>query len=748
MKKKKLLIKVSNFIVNLRYLFLCLFIIFITICSLNIHNVKVNYDITSYLPNSTETKKGLELMQKEFGQLNSMQLMITNISYEDALKKVDSISKLDHVKNISFDNNDNYYQNHNALIVIQLDDITDNERNNIKEDIIQLVDKEEYYLYVENGTSVVKGVNTILALVIGVIILVLLITSHSYFNLLLAAIIFSISILLNMGSNYLLGEISYITSSIAIVLQLGLSLDYLIIFLNHYHKEIDDTRSIKLAVKKTLIEAIPEILASSLTTISGLMALIFMQLRIGGDIGIVMSKGIICSMLTVILLLPCLVIFFHKIILKLRHRNFFPDVTRLSKVIIAGRKILLPLFLLIVVVSLFLIPKYDYAYNMFSVKSHSMSEEQIVLDKIDKEFGMNNRLVLIVKNDNKDYHQELLMAQKLLLDKKILSVTNIGNTKIDNNIYLGSSINYQELASLFNIELQTSNNLYQMYATEKNEEFKLNDMDNYHITVIDWIYFLYEHQNELPLSDEFKSKINVYYDKINSSITLLESEKYSRFIIEYKGSKESEDTFKLIDIMKEDVKKNYSDVTMVGESISARDLKDTFSKDNLKITFVTVLFIVIILLFTFKSIGMTCLLVLTIEGSILINFGLATLMHNKIFFISYIIVSAIQMGATIDYAIVMASRYQMLRTKLGKQNALIGALKDSLPAIITSGLILMIAGFLIGYISDSGVVASIGMFLGIGTLISMICTIFVLPSILYAFDRIIRITTFKKNKTK
>ena len=200
--------------------------------------------------------------------------------------------------------------------------------------------------------------------------------------------------------------------------------------------------------------------------------------------------------------------------------------------------------------------------------------------------------------------------------------------------------------------------------------------------------------------------------------------------------------------MKEDVKKNYSDVTMVGESISARDLKDTFSKDNLKITFVTVLFIVIILLFTFKSIGMTCLLVLTIEGSILINFGLATLMHNKIFFISYIIVSAIQMGATIDYAIVMASRYQMLRTKLGKQNALIGALKDSLPAIITSGLILMIAGFLIGYISDSGVVASIGMFLGIGTLISMICTIFVLPSILYAFDRIIRITTFKKNKTK
>ena len=748
MKKKKLLIKVSDFIVNFRYLFLCLFIGLIIICSLNNNNVKINYDITSYLPNDTETKNGLELMQKEFGKLNSMQLMITNIKYEDVLIKVDSISKLEHVKNISFNNTENYYKDSNALVVIQLDDVTDEERDNIKESIVKLVEDNEYYLYVENGTSVVKGVNTILALVIGVIILVLLIISHSYFDLLLAAIIFSISILLNMGSNFLLGEISYITASIAIVLQLGLSLDYLIIFLNHYNKEIDDTSSTKLAIKKTVSKSIPEIFASSLTTISSLIALIFMQLRIGGDIGIVMSKGIICSMLTVILLLPCLVILFNKIILKLRHRNFIPDVTRLSKVIVSGRKILLPLFLVIVVISLFLIPKYDYAYNMFSVKSHTMSEEQIALDKINKEFGSNNRLVLIVKNDSKDYNQELLIAQKLLLDKKILSVTNMGNTKIDENLYLGSKINYQEFATIFNLDVENCYGLYQMYATNKDETMLLVDMDNYRITIIDWIYFLYEKQAELPLSEEIKVKINMYYEKINSSIQLLESEKYSRFIIEYKGAKESEETFKLLDIVKEDVKKQYSDVTVIGESVSTRDLKTTFSHDNLKITFVNILFIVIILLFTFKSVGMTLLLVLTIEGSILINFGLATLMHHKIFFISYIIVSAIQMGATIDYAIVMSHRYQILRSKLNRQQALVGALKDSLPAIITSGLILMIAGFLIGYISDSGVVASIGMFLGTGTLISMICTILILPAILFAFDKIINVTHFKKNKTK
>ena len=141
---------------------------------------------------------------------------------------------------------------------------------------------------------------------------------------------------------------------------------------------------------------------------------------------------------------------------------------------------------------------------------------------------------------------------------------------------------------------------------------------------------------------------------------------------------------------------------------------------------------------------MTLLLILTIEGSILINFGITTLMGDNIFFMSYIVVSAIQMGATIDYAIVMSNRYLTLRNKMNKKEAMIGALTDSTPAIITSGLILTASGFLIGFISDSGVISSIGMALGCGTLISMICTIFILPAILHVCDKFIKITTFTK----
>ena len=151
----------------------------------------------------------------------------------------------------------------------------------------------------------------------------------------------------------------------------------------------------------------------------------------------------------------------------------------------------------------------------------------------------------------------------------------------------------------------------------------------------------------------------------------------------------------------------------------------------------------IILLITFKSFGMALLLILTIEGSILVNFGMVTLTGNKIFFMSYIVVSAIQMGATIDYAIVIASRYMQLRKKMDKEEAILGTLHDRLPAIITSGLILLSAGFLVGTITTSSVISSIGLFLGLGTLISLLATMLFLPSILYTFDTFISKTTFK-----
>ena len=741
--KKNFLVKLGDFIVNFRYLFLGLFAVLTVVCTININNVKVNYDITSYLPDDTETKVGIDLM-KEFGELNQMQVLLTDISYDDALEKADKIKNIDNVENVSFNNTKDYYKNNNALIVVELGNVSDNTKDKVLSKIDNIVDDSEYYIYVENSDDAVGGMNTILIIVVIIIVAVLLFTSKSYFNVILAFIVFGISILLNMGSNFLLGEISYITKSIAIVLQLGLSLDYLIIFLNHYMKEVKDDDNLILAVKKTVTKSVKEIFASSLTTIAGLIALVFMQLKIGGDIGIVMSKGIVCSMLTVILLLPCLLIIFNKPIMKLEHKSFVPNTKKLSQIILKSRKVLLSLFIIIVLLSIYLMGKYSYVYNVYSVKSFTKSDTQIALDKIESNFGKHNRLVILVENKDKDYNKELELFNELSKNKNILSMTSIGSQEIGSNIYLGSKLDYNTLSQILNITPELSLNLYKYYARENNELDKLININDYKITVIDLIYFLEDNKDNLPLEDDMKLTIDNYYNTINNSIALLESDNYSRFILELKTDVEGEETFELLDDIKDVTNKYYDSSTLVGESVSARDLSDTFSHDNLIITLITIVFIALILLFSFKSLGMTLLLILTIEGSILINFGIITLIGDNIFFMSYIVVSAIQMGATIDYAIVMSNRYLTLRNKMNKKEAMIGALTDSTPAIITSGLILTASGFLIGFISDSGVISSIGMALGCGTLISMICTIFILPAILHVCDKFIKITTFTK----
>lgn len=741
--KKNFLVKLGDFIVNFRYLFLGLFVVLAVICTININNVKVNYDITSYLPDDTETKVGIDLM-KEFGELNQMQVLLTDISYDDAQEKADKIKNIDNVENVSFNNTKDYYKNNNALIVVELGNVSDNTKDKVLSKIDNIVDDSEYYIYVENSDDAVGGMNTILIIVVIIIVAVLLFTSKSYFNVILAFIVFGISILLNMGSNFLLGEISYITKSIAIVLQLGLSLDYLIIFLNHYMKEVKDDDNLILAVKKTVTKSVKEIFASSLTTIAGLIALVFMQLKIGGDIGIVMSKGIVCSMLTVILLLPCLLIIFNKPIMKLEHKSFVPNTKKLSQIILKSRKVLLSLFIIIVLLSIYLMGKYSYVYNVYSVKSITKSDTQIALDKIESNFGKHNRLVILVENKDKDYNKELELFNELSKNQNILSMTSIGSQEIGSNIYLGSKLDYNTLSQILNITPELSLNLYKYYASENNELDKLININDYKITVIDLIYFLEDNKDKLPLDDDMKLMVDNYYNTINNSIAFLESDNYSRFILELKTDVEGEETFELLDDIKDVTNKYYDSSTLVGESVSARDLSDTFSHDNLIITLITIVFIALILLFSFKSLGMTLLLILTIEGSILINFGITTLMGDNIFFMSYIVVSAIQMGATIDYAILMSNRYLTLRNKMDKKEAMIGALTDSTPAIITSGLILTASGFLIGFISDSGVISSIGMALGCGTLISMICTIFILPAILHVCDKFIKITTFTK----
>lgn len=365
MKKKKenknLLIKLGDFITNYRYIFLTIFLGLFIFCFININNVKINDSIVSYLPDNTETKRGINIMEEEFGSLNTIKLMINNISLEEAEELVTKLNKVDKVETVLFDNTKSYKED-SALYTIELDEVEDEEIATVKDNIEKVVIDKDYDIYSESFEDATDGIDIALLLAVVVIIVILLITSKTYFEPVIAFIIFIISIVLNMGTNFLLQEISYITKAIAVILQLALSIDYVIIFMNQFMKEINDTDNKVLAIKKTVSKAMLEIFASSLTTISGLLALTFMQLKIGGDIGIVLSKGIICSLLTVILVMPSLLAIFTNIIIKLKkqEKNKITKLTTLSEFILKSRKVLLPVFVVLVIISTFLISNYKY----------------------------------------------------------------------------------------------------------------------------------------------------------------------------------------------------------------------------------------------------------------------------------------------------------------------------------------------------------------------------------------------------
>ena len=744
--KEKILIKLGDFITKYRYLFLIIFLVLFTIGIININNVKVNDSLTDYLPSNTETKTGLKLMEKEFGTLTSVNLMIKDVTVEEAGTYYEKIKNVNNVDIVMFNLTDSYYKDNNAMYKIELVNKSKKELNEVVENIKEETKDKEIYVYSEEFEDPTEGVTLVLILSVFVIVLILLITAKTYFEVVIAFIIFLISIVLNMGSNFIFSEISYITKAIAVVLQLALSIDYVIIFMNQYMKEIEDTSDKLLAIKKTISKSTSEIFASSLTTIAGLIALVFMQLKIGGDIGIVLSKGILCSLLTVILIMPVLLDVFKNQIVKFKKKakkGTNGILSMLTNFIIKYKGVLLPIYVILIVIAIICIPKYNYVYDINTIESINRSNNIKSLREQEEVFRKDNPLIILFENKDKDYDKELELTNKLKSLDGVKTAVSAGSYEIGNNIYLGTKINYQQAAIMFNINKEQAKALFQLHAKSNNDLVHVKKVDSYTISISNLFDFVLANKDSL----QFDVATKLRFAKLVNTFSFLESDDYSRVILELDSDTESDYTDEIVENVRKETKEYYQDALLVGNTINANDLKSTFTNDNLIITFVTILFIAIILLFTFKSFWMALLLILTIEGSILVNFAIVSLLGLNIFFMSYIVVSAIQMGATIDYAIVVANRYQQVRQKKDRIEALKVTLHDRLSAIITSGLILLTAGFLVGTITTSSVISSIGFFLGLGTLISLLATMLFLPAILYTFDKFI-VKNPKKSKNR
>lgn len=747
--------KVARFIVDKRKAFYLVFIAAFLFCAASINKVQINNDITSYLPAQTETRRGLTIMDQEFVTLGSANVMVSNVTYQTALDLSHKLENIDGVSEVTFDHTEEHYKNASALFTISFDgEETDPATVDAMNEVLSALDGYDVYASTQIGrdvsVSLQKEMTVILAIAAVVIVVVLLFTSKSYMEVPVYLIVFVAAAVLNMGTNFIFGTISFITNSIAVVLQLALAIDYAIIFCHRYMEERDNGLDPREADIAALSKAIVEISSSSLTTISGLVALMLMQLRIGFDMGIVLSKGIVCSMLCVFLLMPGLLMLFSKPIDRTRHRNLVPKINFWGKAIVRLRYVLPPIFLVVVVAGAVLSSQCDYVFDTNDTDFDNKPAWRIADEKVADTFGKKNTIAVLVPRG--DYNKEKYILERVSQLPQVTQATGLANIEVEDGRMLTDEMNPRQFSELAGVDIELSRLLYQAYGLSVEEYGAIfQDPDDYSVPLIDVFEFLLEQKDKgvVNLTGEQADQVADLQEQLDVGLEQLRGEHWSRLVFIADVPTEGEDTYALLDQIRAIAREYYGDqVILVGNSTNAFDLASSFSGDNLKISILTALFVMVILLFTFKSAGLPILLVLTIQGSIWINFSVPVLTGTNLFFLSYLVVSSIQMGATIDYAIVITNRYLELKTVMERKQAAVEALSQSFPTILTSGTIMAVAGFLIGGISTDATIGSVGQTLGRGTVTSIILVMTVLPQLLMLGDALIERTAITLNRDR
>ncbi|QUH18641.1 efflux RND transporter permease subunit [Alkaliphilus sp. B6464] len=747
--KKTFWENMATFIVDKRNGFFLLFIGLIIFCVFSSQWVFVNNNLTDYLPENTETRKGLTLMENEFITYAAAKIMVSNITYEEAENIAVQLENIEGVSSVLFENNDKHFRSASALFEITFSgEVSDEISVEAMEKIRDTLSKYDLYISTEVGSSSAdilnKEMEVVMIIAVIIIVSVLLFTSKTYLEIPVLLITFGAAALLNMGTNFLLGEISFVSDSIAVVLQLALAIDYAIILCHRYTEEraFQEPRE---AVIAALSKAIPEISASSLTTISGLLALMLMQFKIGFDMGIVLIKSIIWSLFSVFTLMPGLLMIFSKGIDKTAHRSFIPDITSFSRIVVKTRYIIPPIFIIVLILGFHFSNKSNYVYGYSTLTTRKQNEEQIAEKMIKDTFIKNNFMALLVPTG--DYEKE----GKLIAELESLEITDsavgLANIKAVEDYVLTDTLTSRQFAELADLDIKVARLLYSAYAVHEESYGKIvNGLDSYAVPLIDMFLFLHEEKvaGYVTLDEELEEKLDNMYTQLKDAQLQLQGKNYTRLLINTNIPEEGEETFKWLNEIHKIAFKYYpKDIYLVGESTNNYDLSSSFTRDNTIIGITSAIFVMIVLLFTFQSAGLPVLLMLIIQGSIWISFSIPALNNVNIFFMSYLIVSSIQMGANIDYAIVITSRYQELKQTMPPSDAMVEALNRAFPTLITSGSILASAGLLIGYLSSEPSISSIGSSLGRGTIISMILVMGVLPQILLLGDTIIDKTGFK-----
>ena len=741
--------KLSAFIVDKRNLIFLLYVFALIFSIVAMDWVNVENDITTYLGEDTETRQGLTVMNDNFVTYGSARVMIANITPANAQALADQIEDIDGVSRVTFDNTQDHYRGASALIDVsfdaeEMDDRAIQAMNNINSLLA------DYDVYVDTtvgedaSADLANEIVAIFAVAAVVIVVVLTLTSKAYMEVPVLVMTFGAAALLNMGTNFLCGKISFISNSVTVVLQLALAIDYAIILCHRFSAE-HVTLPTREACIEALSKAIPEISSSSLTTISGLGALAFMHFGIGLDMAIVLIKAILLSLLSVFTLMPGLLMLFSNLIDKTKHKEILPKITAVGKFDVKTRFIIPPIFVAAAAVACIFANKCPYVYTYTDLTTVKQSEKQIATQKIKSTFGNSNMVAIIVPAG--DYEKEGKILDTLSQDNHVKSTMGLSSIEAMDDYVLTDALTPRQFSEVAGLNYEVCKLLYTAYATDKSQYGELiNGVGAYEVPLYDMFMFLKEQMEKgnVRLDSDIQDDLDDLFDQLDQATLQLQSDKYSRMVVYLDLPEESDATFQMIDDIHALVGQYYDgDYYVVGNTTSAMDLSSSFIEDNLLISILSALFVMLILLFTFKSAGLPVLLIMVIQGSIWINFSFPTIEKTPLYFLGYLIVNSIQMGANIDYAIVISSHYTEMKGLYPPKQAIVEALNSSFPTIFTSGTILASAGMLIERMTTNPVIAAIGQCLGRGTVISMVLVLAVLPQILVLGDTVIERTSFE-----
>ncbi len=742
------LIKLASFIVDKKSLIFLIFAILLVFSAFSRNWVEVENALDVYLPDDSETRQGINVMDEQFTTFGTAEIMFANVTLAEAQAIDGQLSCMDGVQSVDFDNSADHYNNVSALYAVTFDYDEDDERCLTSLDAItQAYSAYDTYISTDLGNAAAESlsseVNVIMIFVAIIVIAVLIFTSQTYAEVPVLLLTFVSAMVINMGTNYLMGKISFVSNSVTSVLQLALSLDYAVIFCNRF-KEEHQSLPTREAVIVALSKAIPEISASSLTTIGGLCAMMFMEFKIGPDLAICLIKSIFIALLSVFFLMPGLLVLFAPLMDKSHHRSFIPKVPFVGKFAYATRRVIPPMFILILAAALFLSGNCPYAYGQDNISTPQQNDTQIAKEMIEENFSASNMVALVVPAG--DYEAEAAVLGDLDKYPEVDYTMGLSNIEAMDGYMLTDKLNPRQFSELTDLDYEVAQLIYTAYATENEEYGKIvGGLSTYSVPLMDMFLFVHDQIEDgyVTLSDDQKQEMDDAYKQMYNAKLQLSGEEYSRMLVYLTLPLGSDTTYAFLDTMRDTAQSYYPEgnVYVVGNATTEYDFEKSFSTDNTVVSIVSILIVLIVLLFTFKSAAMPILLILVIQGSIWINFSVPAITGNEIFFMSYLVVSSIQMGANIDYAIVIGSRFMEQKNKMSKQDAIIETMNFAFPTIITSGSILAAAGILISNMTSDAAITGIGC-IGRGTIISMLLVMFVLPQVLLIGEKIIDKTSF------